>query len=135
MVSSSVPMQLETHLGRSCGDSSIGLGMHGTMNKTRNRVVLSNELKYRNRLPWTIIVIFNGVEIIIALVLRAHLASQNKIRDRLVDDNHQEKSGSEAYDDTYIIDEAPNGQKIKKKVHRAFLDLTDRQNKEFRYVL
>lgn len=88
--------------------------------------------KPRNRVPWAIIVACNGVTAILALIIRAYLASQNAARDREAAGKAEKH---DALDDHYIIVRDETGQEIKKKVDRAFLDLTDIQNREFRYVL
>lgn len=46
-----------------------------------------------------------------------------------------ESSSSETYDDVYITVKGDDGSDVQKKVDKAFLDLTDRQNRDFRYVL
>ncbi len=55
------------------------------------------------------------------------LASENKRRDT--------EKKNDKFDEIYIPQELPDGSMIEKRVDRAFLDLTDIQNREFRYAL
>ena len=64
---------------------------------------------------------------LLILLLRFMLAAENRRRDA-------EKT-EDSHDAVYIAQELPDGSKSEKKVDRAFLDLTDIQNREFRYVL
>jgi MFS transporter, ACS family, allantoate permease len=61
------------------------------------------------------------------LITRFYLAWQNKIRD-----NEQPDS---TYDNVYMTEVKADGTKEEVKVDKAFLDLTDIENREFRYVL
>jgi len=63
---------------------------------------------------------------LLILLLRFMLASENKRRDTEKNDK---------FDEIYIPQELPDGSVIEKRVDRAFLDLTDIQNREFRYAL
>lgn len=93
-------------------------------------------LSYRNRVPWAIIVAFNGIEAILALVIRSYLASQNAARDHKTElEKNKDAEDAETYDNTYIVVKDENDLDVKRRVDRAFLDLTDLQNHEFRYVL
>ena len=42
---------------------------------------------------------------------------------------------ADRYDDQYIVVRDEEGREVRRRVDRAFLDLTDMQNHEFRYVL
>jgi len=81
----------------------------------------------RNHVPWAIFSTCYFVSAILLLILRFILAAENKRRD------------GEPYDDTYdnifitVVDS--DGKQISKRVNKAFLDITDKQNREFRYVL
>ena len=55
------------------------------------------------------------------------LDKENKRRDREPPDT--------TYDDVWVKITDEDGDIIEKKVDKSFLDLTDRQNREFRYVL
>jgi ACS family allantoate permease-like MFS transporter len=55
------------------------------------------------------------------------LASENQRRDT--------EQSDERDDVVYITQEQPDGTRLEKRVDRAFLDLTDIQNREFRYAL
>ncbi|THH10288.1 hypothetical protein EW145_g1445 [Phellinidium pouzarii] len=81
----------------------------------------------RNRVPWAIMIASNGVVAILSLLIRFYLARENSLRER--------EEYDATYDETFIVVEDEKGGMAKKKVDRAFLDLTDKQNREFRYVL
>ena len=87
------------------------------------------EYQPRNRVPWTVITVSSFISCILLLVIRWILARENKRRDQ---EQHDSK-----YDEVYIATDGVGGEKDveKKKVDRAFLDLTDIQNREFRYIL
>ncbi|KAJ7926956.1 major facilitator superfamily domain-containing protein [Mycena leptocephala] len=86
------------------------------------------QYKPRNRLPWTIIGISYVACMILLLIIRAVLAAENKRRDAApkIDD---------PYDNVYVERLSSGGIMEKVKVDKEFLDLTDRQNRDFRYVL
>ncbi|KAH0583569.1 hypothetical protein H2248_009192 [Termitomyces sp. 'cryptogamus'] len=81
----------------------------------------------RNRVPWAVLTGFCGFSAFIVFILRTHLALENKRRDN---EEHDAK-----YDDVYVTHVEADGTTVEKKVDRAFLDLTDIKNREFRYVL
>lgn len=82
--------------------------------------------KPRNHVPWVIIGICFVSCMILLFSIRVLLSRENKRRDTEPRDN--------SYDDVYVtkIDE---GNRVEIKVSKEFLDLTDRQNRDFRYVL
>ncbi|EED79307.1 predicted protein [Postia placenta Mad-698-R] len=82
------------------------------------------EYQPRNHIPWAILTACWFVSGMLLLVTRWYLARENAKRDREAHDP--------TYDDVYITDEATQSEK---KVDKAFLDLTDIQNRDFRYVL
>ncbi|TFK76190.1 MFS general substrate transporter [Pluteus cervinus] len=87
------------------------------------------EAKYqpRNRVPWLILTACFVVSALLLLALRTMLAMENAKREKeAVDDR---------FDNVYISQIQPDGKAVEKRVDRAFLDLTDRQNKQFRYLL
>ncbi|KAJ6550314.1 MFS general substrate transporter [Mycena capillaripes] len=88
----------------------------------------SQQYKPRNRIPWIIICACYIVCIALPLLIRALLAAENKRRDAApkVDD---------PYDNVYVERLSADGVMEKYKVDKEFLDLTDRQNRDFRYVL
>jgi len=55
------------------------------------------------------------------------LTSENKRREAEERDHF--------YDNVYISQQLPDGTKTKKHIDRAFLDLTDLRNRDFRYIL
>lgn len=86
------------------------------------------QAKYRprNHLPWTIIGVCHVICIICLGTLRIHLARQNRLRDQEPVDY--------TYEDVYI-ERVVDGVVEKIKIDKEFLDLTDIQNRDFRYVL
>ncbi|KAJ4475566.1 major facilitator superfamily domain-containing protein [Lentinula aciculospora] len=83
--------------------------------------------KPRNHVPWIVIGVCYVVSIILLMIIRAYLASENRRRDA--------ESIDSTYDDVYMELIGSNGVMEKVKVEKEFLDLTDVQNREFRYVL
>ena len=77
--------------------------------------------------PWGVILACYTLCPILMLVQRYILAKENKRRDAEPPDD--------SYDDVWVKVTDEDGSVIEKKVDKAFLDLTDRQNREFRYVL
>ncbi|KAG8710878.1 hypothetical protein FRC11_004016 [Ceratobasidium sp. 423] len=83
--------------------------------------------KPRNRVPWAIITTCYVLCPLTLLTLRFLLARENKKRDA--------EPKSDATGDAYIEEILEDGTRIERKIDKAFLDLTDIQNREFRYVL
>ncbi|KAG8748239.1 hypothetical protein FRC10_007628 [Ceratobasidium sp. 414] len=83
--------------------------------------------KPRNRVPWVIITICYFLCPIIMLTIRARLSRENKKRDM--------EPNVEGNEEVYIEEVLEDGTKIGRRVDKAFLDLTDIQNRDFRYVL
>ncbi|TFK45315.1 MFS general substrate transporter [Heliocybe sulcata] len=83
--------------------------------------------KPRNHVPWAIIAACYAICPLILLLIRHMLSKENSKRDAEPPD--------ETYEDVYIEVVDENGEKTERKVDKAYLDLTDRQNREFRYVL
>ncbi|KAH9930639.1 MFS general substrate transporter [Fomitopsis serialis] len=77
----------------------------------------------RNRVPWAILAACWAASMLIILATRFYLARENGRRER--------EPRDATYDEVYIVDEKGEEQ----RVDRAFLDLTDMQNRDFRYVL
>ncbi|THU84915.1 MFS general substrate transporter [Dendrothele bispora CBS 962.96] len=88
--------------------------------------VWKKQYQPRNRVPWALLAASMGSCAILLLVLRFMLSTENKRRDR---ENHDD-----TYDEVYVTT-TENGKEVRKKVEKEFLDLTDLQNREFRYVL
>jgi len=83
--------------------------------------------KPRNHVPWIIIGICYVCCMGLLLAIRHVLSSENKRRDNEpIDDT---------FDDVYIERMGKDGEMEKVKVDKEFLDLTDIQNRDFRYVL
>ncbi|KAJ7598052.1 MFS general substrate transporter [Mycena floridula] len=88
----------------------------------------------RYLVPWGIALAAYVTVIIITLLLRHILVTENRRRDALkvLDVN----SKDETLDDFgYVLAEDSDGKMIRHKVDKGFLDLTDKQNLGFRYVL
>ncbi|KAF9532168.1 major facilitator superfamily domain-containing protein [Crepidotus variabilis] len=81
----------------------------------------------RNHVPWAVISACVFTCLCLFLLLRYMLSSENKRREA--------EKRDEKYDTVYITTELSDGSKAEKKVDRAFLDLTDIQNRDFRYTL
>ena len=61
------------------------------------------------------------------LITRVYLARENAKRDK--------EPRDAKYDDVYTVETRADGTTEEVKVDKEFLDLTDFQNREFRYVL
>ncbi|KAG5653695.1 hypothetical protein H0H81_011275 [Sphagnurus paluster] len=85
------------------------------------------EYQPRNRVPWAVLSGFCGFSSFVIVILRTYLAAENSRRDK--------EQSEDTYDDVYVAHIQADGTTVEKKVDRAFLDLTDRQNQEFRYIL
>ncbi|THV06911.1 MFS general substrate transporter [Dendrothele bispora CBS 962.96] len=83
--------------------------------------------KPRNHVPWIIIGIMYLGCMITLLTIRFYLSRENKRRDAEPPDD--------TYDNVYVERVGPDGSVELFKVDKEFLDLTDVQNREFRYVL
>ncbi|KAJ6626503.1 hypothetical protein B0H10DRAFT_523055 [Mycena sp. CBHHK59/15] len=81
--------------------------------------------KPRNRVPWTVIGICYACCMRLMLAIRLHLARENRRRD-----------AEHGYDDVFVERPAADSGKVERvRVDKEFLDLTDRQNRDLRYVL
>ncbi|KAK0466080.1 MFS general substrate transporter [Desarmillaria tabescens] len=83
--------------------------------------------KPRNRVPWIIIGVCVVFRIMTLLAIRYLLSAENRRRDAEPVDT--------VYDDVYIEQLKEDGVMEKAHVDKEFLDLTDKQNRDFRYVL
>ncbi|KAF9255327.1 MFS general substrate transporter [Marasmius fiardii PR-910] len=83
--------------------------------------------KPRNHVPWIIIGICYTVGAFVLLFIRFHLARENKRRD--------EEPYDDTYDDVWIERVNGKGETERVRVEKEYLDLTDIQNRDFRYVL
>ncbi|KZT03194.1 MFS general substrate transporter [Laetiporus sulphureus 93-53] len=81
----------------------------------------------RNHVPWAVIGICYVCCMFILLIIRFLLARENRRRDMEERDT--------TYDDVYIEVLLPDGTHVEKKVEKEYLDLTDKQNRDFRYAL
>ncbi|KII85708.1 hypothetical protein PLICRDRAFT_178743 [Plicaturopsis crispa FD-325 SS-3] len=86
-----------------------------------------DKYKPRNHVPWIVIGICYLICPLLLLVIRYVLAAENKRRDTEPPD--------ETYDEVYIEYVNADGKRVDKKIDKEFLDLTDIQNRDFRYVL
>ncbi|KAH8111692.1 MFS general substrate transporter [Phellopilus nigrolimitatus] len=81
----------------------------------------------RNHVPWIVIGICYLICPMLMMLQRHILSKENKRRDQ--------EPADDAYDDVWVRVSDESGNAIEKKVDKAFLDLTDHQNRDFRYVL
>ncbi|KAG8917554.1 hypothetical protein FRC01_002376 [Tulasnella sp. 417] len=84
----------------------------------------------RNTVPWIIQLMTYVGDIILILIIRWYLSSENKRRDR-----EKLESGKEYEEFGYIERVQEDGSTVKYKVPIQFLDITDLENKAFRYSL
>ncbi|PPQ71813.1 hypothetical protein CVT24_006203 [Panaeolus cyanescens] len=84
----------------------------------------------RNHIPWAIIAACIFTCALLALSLRFLLQKENRQRDL----TSQQTSDSD-HDEVYMSQTLMDGTIVEKRVDRAFLDITDIQNREFRYAL
>ncbi|PCH37793.1 MFS general substrate transporter [Wolfiporia cocos MD-104 SS10] len=82
------------------------------------------EYQPRNHVPWAILTACWAASGALLLATRWYLARENALRAR--------EEHDATYDDVYVAD-AKTG--AEQRVDKAFLDLTDIQNRDFRYVL
>ena len=82
---------------------------------------------HRNHVPWAVISACLFTCLLLILLLRFMLARENRRRET--------EQKDERHDVVFIIQELADGTMVEKKVDRAFLDLTDLQNLDFRYAL
>ncbi|KAI0032038.1 MFS general substrate transporter [Vararia minispora EC-137] len=87
------------------------------------------QAKYQPRyhIPWIIIGICYAAGIVILIAIRMLLSHRNKVRATEPRDT--------TYDDVYVVRCDADGNEVEVKVAKEFLDLTDMQNRDFRYVL
>ncbi|KAF8259249.1 major facilitator superfamily domain-containing protein [Lactarius quietus] len=87
------------------------------------------QAKYRprNHVPWIIIGICNVACMSLLFAVRVLLSRENKRRDA--------EPLDDTYDNVFLTKMNQDGNRVEVKVAKEFLDLTDRQNREFRYVL
>ncbi|EGN94818.1 hypothetical protein SERLA73DRAFT_96177 [Serpula lacrymans var. lacrymans S7.3] len=87
------------------------------------------EAKYkpRNHVPWIVIGICYVICPLLLLWIRVLLSRENQRRDA--------EPADTTYDEVYIERITEDGKRTEVKVDKEFLDLTDRQNRDFRYVL
>lgn len=84
----------------------------------------------RNHVPWTVICVCWAMSGFIMLLLRWYLARENRLRE--VEQAQFEVCERDVEKEMYLED--AKGEEVG-KIDRAFLDLTDIENREFRYVL
>ncbi|PBK67069.1 MFS general substrate transporter [Armillaria solidipes] len=87
----------------------------------------AEKYKPRNRVPWAIMGVCVVFRILTLLGIRYLLSTENRRRDAEPVDT--------AYADVYIERLREDGVMEKVRVDKEFLDLTDKQNRDFRYVL
>ncbi|KIJ61701.1 hypothetical protein HYDPIDRAFT_115502, partial [Hydnomerulius pinastri MD-312] len=85
------------------------------------------QYKPRNHVPWIVIGICYLVCPFLLLLIRYMLSRENARRDA--------EPAEEEYEEFFIERLADSGERVQVKVDKEFLDLTDIQNRDFRYVL
>jgi len=83
--------------------------------------------KPRNHIPWIIIGVCDIACVCLLFTIRVLLSRENKRRDA--------EPLNDAYDNVFLTKIDQNGNRVEMRVSKEFLDLTDRQNRDFRYVL
>lgn len=94
--------------------------------------------QYRPRdiVPWAITLASHFATMPLTLALRYMFAHENRRRDVLRDEAEHTGVGREKFESwAYVEVEGPDGGLVRRKVDKAFLDLTDKENLAFRYVL
>ncbi|KZT69386.1 MFS general substrate transporter [Daedalea quercina L-15889] len=81
----------------------------------------------RNHVPWLIIGICYATCMFLLATIRVLLVRENRKRDAEPRDT--------TYDDVYMEITLADGTRVERKVEKEYLDLTDIQNRDFRYVL
>ncbi|KAJ4487671.1 major facilitator superfamily domain-containing protein [Lentinula aciculospora] len=82
----------------------------------------------RNHVPWDFLATSMGASILILLTLRIMLSRENARRDK--------ETCQDDYADVYLPSkELDSGAVSQRKIDKVFLDLTDLQNRDFRYTL
>ncbi|KAH7927986.1 MFS general substrate transporter [Leucogyrophana mollusca] len=85
------------------------------------------QYKPRNHIPWIVIAICYILCALLMLAIRELLRRENLRRDS--------EPADETYEDVYVEHTTEDGKRVEVKVAKEFLDLTDIQNRDFRYVL
>ncbi|KAL5522700.1 hypothetical protein ACEPAG_8718 [Sanghuangporus baumii] len=88
-----------------------------------------------NRIPFGITLMSHLVSILLTLVLRYYLSVENRRRDKMKEMAEQTGIGKEVSEDFQVVEIMRDGEVIRQKIDKAFLDLTDKENLAFRYVL
>ncbi|TDL22869.1 MFS general substrate transporter [Rickenella mellea] len=94
--------------------------------------------KYQPRdiVPWTITVVTYCVDIFLVLVIRYVLVTENKRRDALQAEAEASGKSLDEFNDLGYLDTVDaTGKAVRVKVERGLMDVTDRENLAFRYVL
>ncbi|OAX31999.1 MFS general substrate transporter, partial [Rhizopogon vinicolor AM-OR11-026] len=87
------------------------------------------QYKPRDYVPWAIIGASHVICPILLLTIRAVLARENRLRDAEPIDDEEEDYVR------VIAGITEDGNRVEVNVNKEFLDMTDRQNRDFRYVL
>lgn len=94
--------------------------------------------KYRpeNHVPWGITLMSHLCSIICLLILRWIFVSENKRREAMKAEAISRGEGLSRFEDYAIVDTTDkDGNPIQMRVDKMYLDLTDKENLAFRYVL
>jgi len=107
-----------------------------------------DQYKPRNVVPWTVLIVAWAAQLVLIVGLYWYLKRENSIRDdnlaqlRAAHPPVDEKAGIEVHPDLEPYEEyswvdipVPGGGTKRQRIEKRFLDLTDKQNLSFRYVL
>jgi ACS family allantoate permease-like MFS transporter len=83
--------------------------------------------KPRNHVPWIIFGVCDVACMSLLFAIRVLLSRENKLRDA--------EPLDDSYDNVFLTKIDQDGKSVEMKVPKEFLDLTDKQNRDFRYVL
>jgi len=83
--------------------------------------------KPRNHVPWIIIGVCDVACVSLLFAIRVLLSRENKRRDA--------EPLDDTYENVFLTKIDQDGKRVEMKVSKEFLDLTDKQNRDFRYVL
>ena len=94
-----------------------------------------DKYKPTNRVPFGLVLMSHILCSILVIATRQILDAENKRRDRLKAEAEKTGIGRDKFEDWAIVEVEKDGKIVKEKVDKSFLDLTDKENLAFRYVL
>lgn len=91
------------------------------------------QYKPRNLIPWGVVLIALAGDFCFLVALRTYMVRENARRDRLQADRTPAQIEEERWGWVEFVGE--DGKVVKRKVDKSLMDLTDRENLNFRYCL